>query len=296
MQSPLEVTVAGQVMLLLSRHGLRDARCLAIYRRAVLDAVRHCAGEDGADSLVTCSALVRDQIDLLERAILRRLGDQIELYVPPPEEAVAAGAGANAAPGQAHSTTAADGGQSATFPAETAEIAETAATGPDPDPDPEDGPAAADEPARADRHHRQASGYVPVARTMEEKLHDEREPIQKLLLEDCVTTGLVDLPTARQLVAGMAGKTSRDAEREIVERLRQVLQDQARYFIRKAKGGPWANPRAQEDLRQDIHAASSVRSVLLLHRQIVKEYQTWQKEHGRVGILGLFASRHRLVK
>jgi hypothetical protein len=94
----------------------------------------------------------------------------------------------------------------------------------------------------------------------------------------------------------MVGKTSRDAEREIVERLRQVLQDQARYFIRKAKGGPWANPRAQEDLRQDIHAASSVRSVLLLHRQIVKEYQTWQKEHGRVGILGLFASRHRLVK
>ena len=37
--NPLEVIVAGQVMLLLNRHGLRDARCLSIYRRAVLDAV-----------------------------------------------------------------------------------------------------------------------------------------------------------------------------------------------------------------------------------------------------------------
>jgi hypothetical protein len=287
-QSPLEVTVAGQVMLLLSRHGLRDARCLAIYRQAVLDAVRHCAGEDGGDSLVTCSALVRDQIDLLERAILRRLGSEIELYVQPPGEA-AAGESADSGtqgPGQAAPAPAATGSGSA---AESTGLVE-------PEPEPADEPAEADQPARNDRHARQASGYVPVAKSMEEKLHDEREPIQKLLIEDCVNAGLVDLPTARQLVAGMAGKTSRDAEREIVERLRQVLQDQARYFIRKAKGGPWANPRAQEDLRQDIHAASSVRSVLLLHRQIVKEYQTWQKEHGRIGILGLFASRRRIVK
>ena len=285
MDSPLEVTVAGQVMLLLSRHGLRDARCLAIYRRAVLDAVRHCAGADGADSLVTCSALVRDQIDLLEQAILRRLGHEIELYVQTPAEAAA---GRPAAPQSAPPAPAQTGSRPV--------IAETAADAPAAEAEIAPEPEAEDERPRAERHARQASGYVPVAKSMEEKLHDEREPIQKLLLEDCVSAGLIDLPAARQMVAGMAGKTSRDAEREIVERLRQVLQDQARYFIRKAKGGPWANPRTQEDLRQDIHAASSVRSVLLLHRQIVKEYHAWQKEHGRIGILGLFAGRRRIVK
>lgn len=282
MESPLEITVAGQVMLLLSRHGLRDARCLSIYRRAVLDAVRHCAGENGADSLVTCSALVRDQIDLLERAILKRLGAEIELYMQPPEEAAAVPAEvSDAAPEQSPPSS---GAHEAPTGTESAAAAD------------EHAPPAADEDSHTVRHGRQASGYVPVARSMEEKLHDEREPIQKLLLEDCVGAALVDAATAKKMVAGMAGKTSRDAEREIVERLRQVLQDQARQFIRKAKGGPWSNPRAQEDLRQDIHAVSSVRSVLLLHRQIVKEYQTWQKEHGRTGILGLFAARHRIVK
>jgi hypothetical protein len=296
-QSPLEVTVAGQVMLLLSRHGLRDARCLAIYRRAVLDAVRHCAGEEGADSLMTCSTVVRDQIDLLERAIQRRLGHEIELYVQPRAGAAVPGVGESAAQAPAQATTAEDGAQAGATLTDQA-------SGPGSDPEPGLELAQAPghrmdaeiEPTRPERHARQASGYVPVAKSMEEKLHDEREPIQKLLVEDCVSAGLIDLPAARQMVAGMAGKTSRDAEREIVERLRQVLQDQARYFIRKAKGGPWANPRTQEDLRQDIHAASSVRSVLLLHRQIVKEYHAWQKEHGRIGILGLFAARRRIVK
>ncbi len=300
MQSPLEVTVAGQVMLLLSRHGLRDARCLAIYRRAVLDAVHHCAGADGADSLVACSALVRDQIDLLERAILRRMGHEIELYVQPPAEAAAPLVG-GAAPGPADAGAAEAAGQGeVTSAAQEALSGSGHEAGPQPAQELDETPGqqvdSEDEPARPERHGRQPSGYVPVARSMEEKLHDEREPIQKLLVEDCVSAGLIDLPTARQMVAGMAGKTSRDAEREIVERLRQVLQDQARYFIRKAKGGPWANPRTQEDLRQDIHAASSVRSVLLLHRQIVKEYHAWQKEHGRIGILGLFAGRRRIVK
>lgn len=140
-----------------------------------------------------------------------------------------------------------------------------------------------------------ASGYIPVVKSMEEKLKDDRKPVQKLLLEDCVAAGLVDVPKARELISGMTGKTSQDSEREIVEHLRQVLQGQVKGFIRKAKGGPWKNPRAQEDLRKDIHAANTVRGVLTLCRQIIKEYQCWEKEHGQGGILGLFSARHRSI-
>jgi len=145
--------------------------------------------------------------------------------------------------------------------------------------------------------HRQkpkvASGYKPVAKGMEEKLKDDRKPVQKLLLEDCVAARLVDLPKAEELIAGMSGKTPQQAELEIVEHLREELQGQVREYIRSDKGGPWSNPRTQEDLRQDIHAARTVRGVLLLCRQIVKEHRAWEEDHGHSGILGLFSPRRR---
>jgi hypothetical protein len=142
---------------------------------------------------------------------------------------------------------------------------------------------------------RQAGGYVPQAKSMEEKLRDARRPIGALLTEDCVQLGLLSKKQAGQLVAGMAGNTGEQAEQEIVEQLRQILQTQVKSFIRKAKGGPWRDPRVQEDLRQDIHAARSIRSVLMLARQVVKEYQAWQEGNQRGGLLGLFSQRRRLV-
>ena len=143
------------------------------------------------------------------------------------------------------------------------------------------------------RPARPASGYVPVPKSMEEKLKDDRKPVQKLLLEDCVAEHLLDINKAKELIAGMTGKTPHDAELEIVEYLRNVLQTQVKQFLRADKGGPWANPHAQEELRKDIHAANSVRSVLTLCRQIVKEHQVWEQEHGHGGILGLFSPRRR---
>jgi hypothetical protein len=143
------------------------------------------------------------------------------------------------------------------------------------------------------RPARPASGYVPVPKSMEEKLKEDRKPVQKLLLEDCVAEHLLDISKAKELIAGMTGKTPHDAEVEIVEYLRTVLQTQVKQFIRSDKGGPWANPHAQEELRKDIHAANSVRSVLTLCRQIVKEHQVWEQEHGHGGILGLFSPRRR---
>ena len=77
--------------------------------------------------------------------------------------------------------------------------------------------------------------------------------------------------------------------------LRQILQDQVKGIIRRLKGGPWASPQVQEDMRQDIHNARSVRSILMLAQQIVKERRAWENQHGKSGLFGgLFGSRRGL--
>jgi hypothetical protein len=241
---PLEMNIAGRVMLLLSQLGMRDARSLSIYLEAIRGVVRHQAANDQPIGLGNLEPFLSEQLEMLVAALRRRRG---LLRVPMQGCEI-------------H-----DSGQLAASPDE-----------------------------RPRRPAKPASGYVPVAKTMEEKLKDDRKPVQKLLLEDCVTEHLLDLPKAKELIAGMTGKTPQNAELEIVEYLRQELQAQVRHFIRSDKGGPWSSPHAQEDLRKDIHAARSVRGVLLLCRQIVKEHQEWEREHGQGGILGLFSPRRRL--
>lgn len=247
MNDPLEMNIAGRVMLLLSQLGMRDARGLSIYLDAVRAVVRRQAASDQPISLGNLEPFLSEQLEMLVTALRKNRG---LLSVP--------------MQGQG------DGGSGQTS-------------------------ASTDERDSAPRRPaKPASGYVPVAKSMEEKLKDDRQPVQKLLLEDCVAEHLLDLPKAKELIAGMTGKTPQDAELEIVEYLRQELQTQVRHFIRSDKGGPWSKPHAQEDLRKDIHAAKSVRGVLLLCRQIVKEHQEWEREHGQGGILGLFSPRRRL--
>jgi len=154
-------------------------------------------------------------------------------------------------------------------------------------------PAPEASPAEVERLRRQSSvgGAAATVRSMEDKLRETREPVQKLVLEDCVSAGLLDQKKARNLVAGMTGKQPEDAELEIVEYLREVVLKQVKAFMRKHKGGPWANPRVQADLRSDIHHVHTVRGVLTLARQIIKERRAWEQENGRGGFLGLFAGR-----
>jgi hypothetical protein len=152
-------------------------------------------------------------------------------------------------------------------------------------------PADAHREVERPRRRHVVGGAETCVRSMEEKLRESREPVQKLVLEDCVTAGLLDQKKARTLVAGMTGKQPEDAELEIVEYLREVLLQQVKAFMRKNKGGPWANPRVQADLRSDIHHVHTVRGVLTLARQIIKERRAWEQENGKGGILGLFAGR-----
>lgn len=137
------------------------------------------------------------------------------------------------------------------------------------------------------------SGYVPQVKPLEEKLKATRKPVQKLITEDCVAMGLVEPDLAERLVLGMMGKYSRDAELEVVELLRTKLHEQVRAFLRHAKGCALANPRAQEELREDIARVTSVGGLLMLCRQINREQARWDKAHPRGGLRGLLGSLRR---
>lgn len=256
MSDPIQVNVTGRLMLLLSSLGLHSARALRIYCDAVGSAVRYRLAQQSGQSFTAVSSILDEELALLETALRERALRPVATI----QEVTAA---AEEQPDEAVADPA--------VPVEQL-------------------------PVHGKRAQRSPSGYVPSVKSMEEKLKDERTPVQILLREDCVTAGLIDAAAADKLVRGMVGKLAADAERDVVEFLRQVLQDQVKSFIRKARGGPWADPRTQEDLRKDIHAARTVRSILMLSRQLVKEYHTWQDEHGRGGILGLFSARHKTVR
>lgn len=148
------------------------------------------------------------------------------------------------------------------------------------------------------RRHKQSmeQGAKWQSKSMEDKLQDERKPLQKLLTEDCVNMGLIDKDQAQRMARSMPGKVPHEAEQAIVEVLRQNLQDQVRAAIRHYKGGgPWSTPKAQDDIRRDIHSVRSVKSVLSLARQIVKEQKVWETEHGKGGVLGLFSRRKKIT-
>jgi len=266
----IDVNVTGRLMLLLSKQGVLDNRCLSIYKNAVCDVVRKRLVTREADGYAGIDRILDEELALLEAPLKLRARER-------------ASAAADAAV------------ESPERP-----VAESAPSAPTNPLAPPDSQAAAafdvDAVVKAAREARASSGYVPHVKSMEEKLKDERKPVQTLLKEDCVRIGLVDRDQAETMILGMTGKTGATAEHDIVEQLRQTLQDQVKSFIRHSKGGPWSDPRTQEELRKDIHAAKSVRSILMLARQVTKEYQTWRDEHRRGGILGLFSPRKRIVQ
>jgi len=137
-------------------------------------------------------------------------------------------------------------------------------------------------------------GHTVVAKSMEEKLREGRRPVQELLRKDCVQLGLIDSKQAERLIRSMLGKQPDVAELEVVEVLRQILQDQVKGIIRRLKGGPWATPQAQEEMRLDIHHARSVKSILMLTRQVIKERRAWEKKHRKGLFGGLFGGRRGL--
>lgn len=118
---------------------------------------------------------------------------------------------------------------------------------------------------------------------MPTKLSEERKPIKKLIQEDCVQLGLITKKRAEYVITQMAGKQPADAEKEVVVELRENLHKQVRKLIRKDKGGPWSSPKDQEDLRLEILHTPSVRSVLFITRDILREREQWlERSHSSI--------------
>ncbi len=131
---------------------------------------------------------------------------------------------------------------------------------------------------------------------MPTKLAQERKPVSKLILEDCVQLGLISRNRAEYVVTQMSGKQPADAEKEVVIELRDNLHKQVRGLIRKDKGGPWSSPKAQEELRLEIVKTPTVRSVLFLTRDILREREEWLKRSHSSLTGRIFGSKMSLDK
>jgi hypothetical protein len=122
---------------------------------------------------------------------------------------------------------------------------------------------------------KKATGYVPEAKSMPERLKDRRADMEHLLLNDCVTLKLVTPKEAKKLKHGLVGKDPEKAEEEVVALLRNSVHSQLRKFIRKHNGGPWATATLQTEVRMDIARTRSVRSLVSLSRQLLEEREEW---------------------
>jgi hypothetical protein len=131
---------------------------------------------------------------------------------------------------------------------------------------------------------------------MPTKLAQERKPIKKLIMEDCVQLGLISKKRAKYVVTQMAGKKPVDAEKEVVIELRENLHKQVRELIRKDKDNPWSSPKAQEELRLEIVNTPTVRSVLFLTRDIYREREEWLKKSHNSITGRIFGSKMGLDK
>lgn len=131
---------------------------------------------------------------------------------------------------------------------------------------------------------------IQESSNMLQKLKMKRKPIGDLLKEDCVRLQLLTPKRAEALIAGMSGKRPEDAEDELVAELRNNLHQQVRQMIRKDKGGAWRTPKAQEEVRLDIAATKTLRGLIGLTTEIMREREEWLSKHKR-GVISRFFRR-----
>jgi uncharacterized protein YlaI len=155
-------------------------------------------------------------------------------------------------------------------------------------------PAADRKQATSREPPKKSSGYQPSTADKTQRLANERKPIQTLLCEDCVQIGLLKPQRAEYLATQFAGKLTNEAEEEVLVELRNNLQEHVRRIIRKLNGGPWPTPKEQENLRVEIAEIPTVRSLLFLTREILREREEWLDKNSITG--RLFGHRLKLGK
>ncbi len=127
---------------------------------------------------------------------------------------------------------------------------------------------------------KKTSGYMPEGKTMPERLKDRRAIMEHLLDNDCITLKLVTPDEAIKFKHGLLGKDPEKAEEEVVIALRNVLYTQMRKFIREHNGGPWASASQQHELRMDITKTRTLRSLVMLARELFSERMEWLQTKG----------------
>ena len=141
----------------------------------------------------------------------------------------------------------------------------------------------------------QAAADTPSPLSLEEKLSASRDPIKKLLAEDCIQLGLITPERAKELILHLTGKMPEQAEQDINDELRNNLHSQVRKIIRDLKGGPWKSVKQQEDIRLDIANTRSINSVLSLTRQLFQERDNWEKAHCGKSVIGRLTGRLKVT-
>lgn len=137
------------------------------------------------------------------------------------------------------------------------------------------------------KEEKHAFGSVPEAKSMPERLKEQRSILESLLDNDCITLKLVTPDEANAYKHGLLGKEPEKAEEELVTALRNVLYTQVRKFIRKHNGGPWASASQQHDLRLEITKTRHLHSLITLARELLSEREAWLKKT-KGGLTGRF--------
>lgn len=138
---------------------------------------------------------------------------------------------------------------------------------------------------------KQPTGYVPKAKSMPERLADQRADMERLLEKDCVNLKLISPAQATKFKRRLLGQEPKKAEEEVVAELRNIIHLQLRKFIRKHEGGPWATASLQHELRMDIVSTRTLRSLVTLARELLLERDAWLKKN-KVSLSGrLFGGR-----
>jgi hypothetical protein len=118
-----------------------------------------------------------------------------------------------------------------------------------------------------------------VAKSFEEKLAEYRVNTQNLLNQDCVQLGLISPERATQMCINLTGKTLEHAEGEIIAELRNILHKQVQGYIRELNGGPWQTREQREQLRMEIESTRTIKSVLGITRQVLRERDNWLEQY-----------------
>ncbi len=146
------------------------------------------------------------------------------------------------------------------------------------------------------KEEKKATGYVPDAKSMPERLKDRRAIMEHLLDNDCITLKLVTPNEAKTFKHGLLGKVPDKAEEEVVTALRNVLYSQIRAFIRKHNGGPWASATLQHEVRMDITRTKTLRSLVTLARELLSEREEWLDKNKGLLTGRFFSGRVKLNK